>query len=544
MSSPTPASDFYQVVGQNNRNVLVQSRKLSPYHEDTTKLQPFEPAEVNPGTWTVCKLDFKHSAERELILNDLRLQFYLDFSASPNIGRVLAVRGTDLIRELIVKINNEEVFHVRNQFELSMLYEMNNHKTAGDPSDVDAAHMLNYGVIPQGHIPSFVYHSGDTSNNPKWYFKNDGTTPTNFSETASIPGEERWDGRPRVIYDDTVNPKYMFRFDMSFNHIIGPIVHRLHLRRIEFLQVEILFEPWTSKAVCQNFLMFENNPPATHPYSVAKYRNLQIRQYRTTLLDGIHGFTLPDNRMLSWLMHRYSRREYLFNFDTMTSIDIQLHDWEMRNHITRVFWMLAPKPTDGTKNTFRPFGEPCEGYDVLSGVEILWKNEKVLDLDTHYEVYRHYLLSDNKRYGYDHPFMRFARLMPNTNRKNTESDGSINYWDWFREETDANSAVNVADQIPEQPIGKLRYEFPIYHVDFHMNIQQGVQNGEIVGGITNDTSDYVIRIKRLADRNSFVHTGQRVLWVWIEYQTLVNLAANSNQFNRASQLITKQLNPI
>ena len=40
----------------------------------------------------------------------------------------------------------------------------------------------------------------------------------------------------------------------------------------------------------------------------------------------------------------------------------------------------------------------------------------------------------------------------------------------------------------------------------------------------------------------FVHTGARKLLVWIEYQTLVNLAANSHQFQRGSQVITKQLN--
>lgn len=535
-------NDFYQIVGQNNRNLLVKSRKLSPYHEDITKTTPFEPAQAAPGTWTICKLDFKHGKERELILNDLRLRFKVDFSGIADVGKVFAVRGTDFIREMIVKINNEEVFHVNKQFELSMLWEMNNHKTAGKPEDVDSAHMLNHGVIPKGHVPSFVnldYVAVNTAGQTNWLYKNDGTTG---GVVGTVPGTERWDGRPRLVYDH--NPAYMFQFDMSFNHLIGPILHRLHMRRIEYLQVEIMFEPWVNSAACQNFLLFEKFPGANHPYSRAVFKDLELRQYRTTLLEGIQGFTLGPERMLSWLMHRFSRREYTFDFTNMSSIDIKLNDWEIRSNIVRMWWMLAPQSTNDTKNLFRPFGEPCEGYDVLSGVEILWKNEKVLDLDNSYEVYRHYLLSDNKRYGYDDPFMRFARLTPHASLKNKEVDGKVAYWDWVRTETDGTPGVVTGDQIPEQPIGKLQYEFPIYHVDFHMNIHQGVHGAEIVDGIVNDTSDYVIRLKRLSDFSSFVHSGTRTLWVWIEYQTLVNLAAGSNQFNRASQVVTKQLNPI
>lgn len=546
-----PLSDFYQIVGQNNRNLLVKSHKLSPFHEDTTKVTPFEPATVAPGVWTVCKLDFKHGKERELILNDCRLRFKLDFSAMTNgvagtVGKVLAVRGTDFIREMIVKINNEEVFHVNKQFELSMLWEMNNHKTAGDPVDLDEAHMLNYGVIPKGHIPAFVFHQhtgANTAGAKNWYFSNN---TTDADAVGTVPGTERWDGRPRLIYDDTTLPAYVFQFDMSLNHMIGPILHRLHMRRVEYIQVEMLFEPWVSKANTQQFLLCAKNhlTGATHPYSLAQFKGLELRQYRTTLLEGIRGFTLEPERMLSWLMHRYSRREYMFNFDNQTSIDIPLNDWEIRSNIVRLWWMLAPPTIDGTFNRFRPFGEPCEGYDRLSGVEILWKNEKVLDLDTHYEVYRHYLLSDNKRYGYDDPFMRFARLNPDATLKNQEVDGTVGYWDWVNVQTDADAIPASNELIPVQPIGKLRYEFPIYHVDFHMNILQGVHGAELIDGIVNDTSDYVIRIKRLADFNSFLHTGVRTLWVWIEYQTLVNLAANSNQYNRGSQVVTKQLNPV
>ena len=191
---------------------------------------------------------------------------------------------------------------------------------------------------------------------------------------------------------------YKFYFDISLNQLCGPIFHRFHVRKLEYLQIEIMFEPWVSQQQTQKFLLFHNNPlkkdgttpvDDVHPYSVARYVDMEIRQYRTTLLDGIQGFTLPPARMLNWLMHRFSRREFTFNFDTMKSIDIQLHEWEVRTNITRIWWMLAPLNNAPTGNGYEPYAAPTEGTDWLSGVEILWKNDKVLDLDTLHQVHRH-----------------------------------------------------------------------------------------------------------------------------------------------------------
>lgn len=542
-------NDFYHVVGINNRNMLVQSKRIAPYHEDNTKIQIFEPSSVNPGQYTKIKIDFKHATDREIILNDIRLQFQLDLSAaSGTVGRVYAIRGTDLIREMTVKINEDIVFKVDKKWDLSMLWEMNNHKTTGDPDDSHNAVLLNNGVIPRGRplimqyqTASNNYYSGATTTNYNSY------TDAQLRTFLTTPGEERWDGLPRLIYDDTVAPTYMHRFDISLNQLVGPIFARLHVRRIEFVQIEIMFEPFLTTAETQNFLLFSRDPltnptgpvARSHPYSLARYTNLQIQQYRTTLLDGVNGFSLPDNRMLSWLMHRYSRREYTFNFDTATSIDIPLNDWEIRTNIVRLWWMLAPPTTSNTENLFCPPGAPTEPMDVLSGVEILWKNDKVLDLATTYDVHRHYILSDNKRYGYSDAFIRFNRLdIPDLYKTDkttttTKRDGKIVYYTWD----------GPADTAPTQrEVGEYRYELPIYHVDFNLNVQQGVEGAELIGGIINDTSDYVIRLKRLSDRSAFIHTGSRTLWVWLEYQTLVNLAGGSNQFNRGSQIITKQLN--
>ena len=72
--------DHYNVVGQNNRNMLVQSKPLAPFHEDITKRQVFDPSSVRPGETTKIKIDFKYAMDRELIMNDMRLIFALDLS--------------------------------------------------------------------------------------------------------------------------------------------------------------------------------------------------------------------------------------------------------------------------------------------------------------------------------------------------------------------------------------------------------------------------------------------------------------------------------
>lgn len=536
-------SDHYSVIGQNNRNALVQSKVLAPFHEDITRRQTFEPANgVAPGSYTKIKLDMKHSTDRELILNDIRLRFQLNFQAATGstaktVGNVFAVRGTDLIRELVIKINEDIVFKVDRAGELTMLWLMNNHRLGGEDEAVRNAFLMNYGVIPAGASPPFYVHT-----DKHYYHKSPAGTAADrdlvLADWTQI-GLERHDGLPRLIYSDqdSATAPYKFTFDMSLNQLCGPIFHRLHLRRVEFIQIELMFEPWVNREQTQNFLLFATNPAATHPYSKAVYDNVEIRQYRTTLLNGIKGFTLPDTTMLSWLMHRYSKREITWNMTTKDTLDIQLHDWEIRSNIVRLWWMFAPKnnvTTPATDNGFAPFAAPCEGYDHF-GIEILWKNDKVLDLDTLYQVYRHYVLSENKRYHLADPYVRFERLLKQdpTARK---QDGDKNFYKW-------NESARSLDEL-----GLENYEVPIYHVDFSMNIQHGVPGTELVGGIVNDTSDYVIRLKKLkrdesqSDFIAFQHSGEQTLWVWIEYQTLVNLAGNSSQFARGSQIVTKQLN--
>lgn len=557
----------YNIVGQNNRGVLVQSKRLAPFHEDLTKAQPFEPSQVQPGERTRIKLDFKHSVDRELILNDIRLQFKLDFKPATNVNKVFCVRATDLIRELTVKINEDIVFKVDKKGELTHLWLMNNHRIGGENLEVAQSSILNHGIIPFGDSPPLFYRPADKT----WYFSytpavaaGAGGTPAAVAESWSDPatgpwsnargrmrrsGLERHDGRPRLIYDDTSGYNYQMPFNISLNQLVGSIFTRFHMRRVEYVQIEVVFEPFLNATLTQDFLLFKKSPDATtHPYSQAKFTNLQIVQYRTTLLDGVHGFTLPPNRMLSWLMHRYSRREYNFNFSTQTSIDIQLHDWEIRTNITRLYWMLEPinildNPTN--KNGFNPFARPCEGYENLYGVELLWKNDKVLDLQTHQDVVRHYTLSENKRHALNDPHLRFARLMNAKDMAGEEVDNQIVYYGIG---VDPSGSSEVFGS-PSGLIGKLKYEQPIYHVDLAMNVHHGVHGGELIGGIVNDTSDYVVRIKQAVDdpavepaTSAFQHVGARKLWVWIEYQTLVNLAAGSTQFNRGSQTITKQLN--
>lgn len=552
----TPNSDaFYQVVGQNNRNVLVQSKRLAPYHEDKTRVNVFEPSSVRPGDRTSIKLDFKHAMDREIILNDIRLQFQLDFSARANTGTVHALRGTDLIRELTVKVNEDVVFTCNRRYDLSLLWEMNNHKMDGAPDNTHNAYLLNAGNIPAGKPSYLTYDAGSGS----WFHSIANGTVENRTPIvdSTTPGDERHDGIPRVIYSDTVSPTYMYQFNLSLNQLIGPILTRLHMRRVEFIQIEVVFEPFLSALDTQKLLLFEFDPAdvlaGVHPYSVARYTNIQIQQYRSTLLDGVTGFTLPCNRMLSWLMHRYTRREYTFDF-TQGYIDIPLNDFEIRTNIVRILWMWEPPvlPTTPGENAFQGLGmgNSYLNRDVYYGCELKWKNDTVLDLDKTFDVYRHYIQSDNKRYNFNDPYVRYQRLRRQQNnvpdvwdstgdQANLEYDGAVRNYTGLN----ANISTSTSFDAAKIPVGCFRYEFPIYHLDLNMNIQQGAPGAEIIGGIVNDTSDYVLRIKKISDQPAFQTFGTRTLWVMLEYQTLVNLAAHSNQFRRDSQIITKQLNP-
>lgn len=587
--------EHYQVVGQNNRNLLVQLKKVAPYHEDITRVQPFEPSLVYPGQYTKIKMDFKHATDREIILNDLRLRFDVTFpsggaSGAPS-GRILCCRGTDLIRELTIKINEDIVFKVDKQGELSFLWEMNNHRLLGEHHNSNHAHLLNFGNIPQGHVP--CYFRDTSGNTTGWnlgiaenhvstgteapdirmeaYGADTATSGTQIPSTTSLtqPGEERHDGCPRVFYDP-VN-SYVFNFNISFNQICGPIFHKLKMRRVEYVQVELMFEPFIDRRSCRRFLMFERNADyalAVHPWSVATIKNLQVQQYRTTLLDGTHGFTLCDSKMLSWLGNRYSRKEYTWDFaNNQLFLDIQLHDWEIRTNITRIYWMLAPRDTNLTSadttlydvNEFFPLGENGD-YEYMYAFEIRWKNDVVLDLANTYDVYRHYVLSENKRHHFEDPFIRFARLTtPDISQATAvvKKDGTVvanSVCIQPEKDNRANTEVvrwknssGTDKRLPRGDkswcIGARHYEFPIYHADLNMNILYGVPGTETIGGIVNDTSDYIIRLKRPTDRTRFINNTARKVWVYLEYQTLVNLSGGSNQFNRASQVITKQLNP-
>ena len=152
-------SDHYNVVGHNNRNLLVQSKRIAPFHEDITKRQSFDPSSVRPGETARIKIDFKHSTDREIILNDIRLRFALDLSARQNVGRVFCVRGTDLIREFTVKFNEDIVFKTDKPMELTHLWLMNNHKLGGEKEELKKSYLMNHGVIPSGRSPPFFYDS-------------------------------------------------------------------------------------------------------------------------------------------------------------------------------------------------------------------------------------------------------------------------------------------------------------------------------------------------------------------------------------------------
>lgn len=580
-------TSLYTTVGQNNRNALVQCKRMAPYNEDLTWKQGFDQTSVAPGAWNRIRIDLKHSGDREMIINDMRMRFRLNFknTSRTNVGNVFCARGTDLIRELRVKINEDTVFQCSEKDELSHLWLMNNHRLNGESQDVRHSFLTNYGVIPRGYSPSF-YHNATTKcyyldSECKKYIDGKADTGVGIAEVTQN-GVEVHDGLPRLIYSDAngtgstpASSPYMFTFDISLNQLIGPIFTRLHQRRIEYIQIEIRFQPWVSTSDTQDFLLFANDPTknvihqtygeatpnatavaawttATHPYQLASYDNMEINLFRSTFLDGVDGLTLPMTRMLSVLMHRYSRRQYTMNLGAAgNKLEIPLKDFELRSNITRMYWMLDTKQfnTTNKENYYYPPGEPCKGYEHLCGVEILWKNDKVLDLDTFFKVYRHYVLAENKRHGLGDPHIMFQKLCPlalSTN-KDVIKDGERTYYTWDQDERTLPSYTPGTTQ----QLWREHYEYPIYFVDFQMNIIAGVPGAEIIQGLINDTNDYVIRLKRVLPDVTDEANPPDFRWktltaakinVFIEYQTLVNLAAGSNQFNRASQTVTKQLN--
>lgn len=589
-------SSLYTTVGQNNRNALVQCKRLAPYNEDLSWKQGFDQTSVAPGAWNRIRIDMKHAGDREIILNDVRLRFRLNLQtpSRTNVGNVYCVRGTDLIRELRVKINEDTVFHSSDKHELTHLWLMNNHKLSAESHDVRHSYLGNHGVIPRGFSPGFFYHPKQHSYyshrltnvvNPVYRYV-DGVNVTIDEVTQN--GMECHDGLPRLIYSDangtgttpSTDP-YMFHFDISMNQLIGPVFTRLHQRRIEYVQIEVRFQPWVDAADAQDFLLFENDPTklvirpafnsalgaeyvqepdfasATHPYSLARYDKMEIVMFRSTFLDGVDGLTSPSTRMLSFLMHRYSHRDYTIDLSQPGSVlNIPLKDFELRSNITRMYWMLDTKQMKPAErvNHFSPLGEPCKGYEQLYGVEILWKNDKVLDLDTFFKVYRHYVLAENKRHGISDPHIRFQRLCPRAKGLRTRmvKENRLTYYQWDNDHRPIPSEDmhNTQEKSTSFNYWLNGYEYPVYFVDFQMNITTGAPGAEIIQGLINDTNDYIIRIKRVlpsgdepappAFENASLTNAK--VHVFIEYQTLVNLAANSNQFNRASQVITRQLN--
>ena len=60
----------------NNAYKVGRYSKPRPFHEDVNnKDQPFEPSAVRPGQTTRIRVDFKHGAGMEVVLNDIMLCF-------------------------------------------------------------------------------------------------------------------------------------------------------------------------------------------------------------------------------------------------------------------------------------------------------------------------------------------------------------------------------------------------------------------------------------------------------------------------------------
>ena len=502
-------SHAVEQIGLNNAYKVGRYSKPRPFHEDVNnKDQPFEPSAVRPGQTTRIRVDFKHGAGREVVLNDIMLCFKVKCPTAA--GRALVCRGTDLIRELVIKFNNDEVFKVDKQSELSLMWELN---TVGKLNLEDARDSTIYvkGNVPKGKGMRLdqMEHLGDNAT----------AAANTVVQAATLPLDEQLDGLPRLIWSDT--PSYQYEFAIPLSQLTDGMFHRFHMRRIEYLNIEIMFEPSIDLANSQKFIYFKEQTATDNHWGDTIIEDLKITQYRSTYIGCMPPIVQP-HLALTWMNHFYSKREYQVDLTTETSWDIRLNDWEVRKNISRIYWMLAPRTNaSGLFTNFTPWhAGPSE---PIAGCVLKWKNDEVIELNTTYDVYRHYIHSWNKRTHSGDPHKSFPRILP---RNHTDL--------WYTRTTASPSPTT------SHPTADL-YDTRIYWVDLNMNTRSDPPGHKIVEGITNDTSDYVLTIKKLDDQE-FTLPDQRTLWVWLEYPKGVQLAGGSDFARKESQTVTTYFN--
>ena len=488
-------------LGVNNTYTIVRYTRPRPYHEDTTSnAQPFEPSAVRPGQLTRIRIDLKHGSGREVVLNEILLCFRLKCPAACK--RAYIVRATDLIRELVVKFNDDEVFKVDKSGELSLMWEL------AVPGKLS--------LTEPGHDDSSSFVRGNIPTGRSLDEKADFAKVSLNQSLWTRPLDEKFDGKPRLVWSE--EPSYVMDFEIPLSQLTDGIFHKFHARRLEYLCLEIMFEPYVSLADSQRFIKFEDTQANDH-WGNTVITDLKVKQYRSTYLANccvppVVSAHLP----LMWVHYFMSKRTYQVDLDIETSWDIKLNDWEIRHNVNRIYWMLAPMDP-ANDNDFVPLGSGP--HEPIAGAVLRWKNDEVIELHNTYDVYRHYLHAQNKRTHHGDPHREFPQLFPY--KHNSWGD----------------------EYVLNQPVASHQdadgYALPIFFVDLNMNTRSNPSGTRVNEGITNDTSDYSLTIKKLDDQEYRVK-GKRTLWVWLEYPKGVSLAAHSNFSNKASQKVSTFFN--
>ena len=502
-----------QVVGTNNAYQTVRYNKSRPLHEshgrDNETLA--EPSILRPGQRTKVKLDLLHSGGREVVINDLRLRWKLKCPEAAQVAWL--TRGTDLIRYLCIKMNNQVVYETDVKGMCSLLWESNVTERL-NLEDQERSGPYFDGNIPDG---LGVRNTFDASL----------LSAQDVVDNHTRPFENALDYQMRPVW--CANPGYAFDFSLNLSQIVDGLFTRFHSRRIETIEIGVEFNGFVSNTDSQSFIYFKGGNESGF-WGDTEIHDVRVQLWKSTFLSGgVPPPVINQSIPLLWTWFGYSRREYPVDLTNESQWRISLSDWEVRSNISRVCWMLAPADIDGAYTADTAYCPMLAGpHDPsMAGAVLKWRNDEVLELLDSKDVNRHYSCWYGKRSGAFDPRKIFPKLM---------HGGSKLMYDTVRDDVRAQNGdpLSYSNTHPQAN----RFDMPWHFIEFNSNTKAESNKSRLIEGISNHTSDYQLIIKRLSDV-PIKEGGERTLWVWLEYCHGAELNGGSDFTNKASQVITK-----
>ena len=391
-----------QVVGTNNAYQTVRYNKSRPLHEvhgrDNETLA--EPSVLRPGQRTKVELDLLHSGGREVIINDLRLKWKL--KCPDHAEHAWLTRGTDLIRYLSIKLNNQTVFETDVKGMCSLLWEANVTERL-NLEDHERSGPYYEGVIPDG---LGVRNTFDASI----------LAAQNVADIHTRPFESKLDYQLRPVW--SANPGYAYDFSLNLSQVCDGLFTRFHSRRVETVEMSVEFNGFVSYSDTQSFIYFKGGNESGY-WADTEIQDVRVQLWKSTFLSGgVPPPVVAQSVPLLWTWFGYSRREYPVNLTNDTQWQISLSDWEVRQNISRVCWMLAHADVDVNYTSDTAYCPMLAGpHDPSMAAAVLkWRNDEVLELLNSKDVHRHYSCWYGKRSGSFDPRKIFPKVMHGGNK--------------------------------------------------------------------------------------------------------------------------------